>query len=212
MTGLSTWGVWLRHGLELAATLAFALSGAMTGARSRLDFVGVSTLVFLTAFGGGTLRDILLDVRPFFWVRHVEYLWGVLALTAAAMMFMRKHHFEPTERAILLPDAIGLGLFAAVGVDLARIHGMPTLVAVLMGVVTPVFGGVLRDLVCNRIPEAFSDHRPYALCAFVGGWLYLGLEALVLNEWLALSATVAFTAGLRLLALRLDWRLPVWKV
>jgi uncharacterized membrane protein YeiH len=212
MTGLSTWGVWLRHGLELAATLAFALSGAMTGARSRLDFVGVSTLVFLTAFGGGTLRDILLDVRPFFWVRHVEYLWGVLALTAAAMMFMRKHHFEPTERAILLPDAIGLGLFAAVGVDLARIHGMPTLVAVLMGVVTPVFGGVLRDLVCNRIPEAFSDHRPYALCAFMGGWLYLGLEALALNEWVSLSATVAFTAGLRLLALRLDWKLPVWKV
>lgn len=212
MTGLSTWGVWLRHGLELAATLAFALSGAMTGARSRLDFVGVSTLVFLTAFGGGTLRDILLDVRPFFWVRHVEYLWGVLALTAAAMLFMRKHHFEPTERAILLPDAIGLGLFAAVGVDLARIHGMPTLVAVLMGVVTPVFGGVLRDLVCNRIPEAFSDHRPYALCAFMGGWLYLGLEALALNEWVSLSATVAFTAGLRLLALRLDWKLPVWKV
>lgn len=212
MTGLSTWGVWLRHGLELAATLAFALSGAMTGARSRLDFVGVSAVVFLTAFGGGTLRDILLDVRPFFWVRHVEYLWGVLALTAAAMMFMRKHHFEPTERAILLPDAIGLGLFAAVGVDLARIHGMPTLVAVLMGVVTPVFGGVLRDLVCNRIPEAFSDHRPYALCAFMGGWLYLGLEALALNEWVSLSATVAFTAGLRLLALRLDWKLPVWKV
>jgi uncharacterized membrane protein YeiH len=212
MTGLSEWGVWLRHGLELAATLAFALSGAMTGARSRLDFVGVSAVVFLTAFGGGTLRDILLDVRPFFWVRHVEYLWGVLVLTAAAMLFMRNHHFEPTERAIQLPDAIGLGLFAAVGVDLARIHGMPTLVAVMMGVVTPVFGGVLRDLVCNRIPEAFSDHRPYALCAFLGGWLYLGLEALALNEWLALGVTVAFTAGLRLLALRLDWRLPVWKV
>ena len=212
MTGLSTWGVWLRHGLELAATLAFALSGAMTGARSRLDFVGVSAVVFLTAFGGGTLRDILLDVRPFFWVRHVEYLWGVLVLTAAAMLFMRKHHFEPTERAIQLPDAIGLGLFAAVGVDLARIHGMPTLVAVMMGVVTPVFGGVLRDLVCNRIPEAFSDHRPYALCAFLGGWLYLGLEALAVNEWLALGVTVAFTAGLRLLALRLDWKLPVWRV
>jgi uncharacterized membrane protein YeiH len=212
MEGLSVWGIWLRHGLELAATLAFALSGAMTGARSRLDFVGVSAVVFLTAFGGGTLRDILLDVRPFFWVRHVEYLWGVLVLTAAAMLFMRKRHFEPTERAIQLPDAIGLGLFAAVGVDLARIHGMPMLVAVLMGVVTPVFGGVLRDLVCNRIPEAFSDHRPYALCAFLGGWLYLGLEALALNEWLALGLTVTFTAGLRLLALRFDWRLPVWKV
>ncbi|MEY5097709.1 MAG: hypothetical protein RJA36_428 [Pseudomonadota bacterium] len=212
MTGLSTWGTWLRHGLELAATVAFALSGAMTGARSRLDAVGVCAVVFLTAFGGGTLRDILLDVRPFFWVRHVEYLWGVLALALGAMIFMRQRHFEPTERAIQLPDAIGLGLFAAVGVDLARVHGMPALVAVLMGVITPVFGGVLRDLVCNRIPEAFSDHRPYALCAFLGGWFYLGLEALDLSEWVALSATVAFTAGLRLLALRLGWRLPVWRV
>jgi uncharacterized membrane protein YeiH len=99
-----------------------------------------------------------------------------------------------------------------VGVDLARIHGMPMLVAVMMGVVTPVFGGVLRDLICNRIPESFSDHRPYALCAFVGGWLYLGLAALELNESLALGLTVAFTAGLRLLALRFDWRLPVWRV
>lgn len=212
MTGLSTWGIWLRHGLELAATVAFALSGAMTAARSRLDAVGVCAVVFLTAFGGGTLRDILLDVRPFFWVRHVEYLWGVFALALGAMIFMRQRHFEPTERAIQLPDAIGLGLFAAVGVDLARVHGMPMLVAVLMGVVTPVCGGVLRDLVCNRIPEAFSDHRPYALCAFLGGWLYLGLEALALPEWLALSATVAFIAGLRLLALRLDWRLPVWRI
>ncbi|MEN9904295.1 MAG: hypothetical protein RLZZ555_860 [Pseudomonadota bacterium] len=212
MAGLSEWGVWLRHGLELAATVAFALSGAMTGARSRLDAVGVFAVVFLTAFGGGTLRDILLDIRPFFWVRHVEYLWGVVALAAAAMAFMRKRHFEPTERAIQLPDAIGLGLFAAVGVDLGRIHGMPMLVAVMMGVVTPVFGGVLRDLVCNRIPEAFSDHRPYALCAFLGGWLYLGLDLLALNEWLSLGLTVAFTAGLRLLALRFDWRLPVWKI
>ncbi len=212
MTGISTWGIWVRHGLELAATVAFALSGAMTAARSRLDGVGVCAVVFLTAFGGGTLRDILLDIRPFFWVRNVEYLWGLLVLALAAMVYLRQHHFELTERAIQLPDAIGLGLFAAVGVDMARVHGMPMLVAVLMGVITPVFGGVLRDLVCNRIPEAFSDHRPYALCAFVGGWLYLGLEMLALPEWVTLSATVACTAGLRLLALRFNWMMPVWRI
>ena len=212
MTGISTWAIWVRHGLELAATVAFALSGAMTAARSRLDAVGVCAVMFLTAFGGGTLRDILLDIRPFFWVRNVEYLWGLLVLALAAMVYLRQHHFELTERAIQLPDAIGLGLFAAVGVDMARVHGMPMLVAVLMGVITPVFGGVLRDLVCNRIPEAFSDHRPYALCAFVGGWLYLGLEMLALPEWVSLSATVACTAGLRLLALRFNWMMPVWRI
>lgn len=212
MITFSNWGEWMRHALELSATIAFTLSGVMTAARSRLDAVGVYAVAFLTALGGGTLRDILLDLRPFFWVRHVEYLWGVLALSTAAMMFMRRRHFEPTEKVIQLPDALGLGLFAAVGVDLASAHGMPALVAVLMGVVTPVFGGVLRDIVCNQIPAAFSDHRPYALCAFLGGWVYLGLQALQTPDWLALSATVFFTAGLRMLALWRDWQLPIWRV
>lgn len=206
------WGAWLRHGLELLATVAFTLSGLLMAARRRLDAVGVYAVAFLTAFGGGTLRDLLLDLRPFFWVRHQEYLWGVLVLSTLAMCFLRQRHFEPTERAILVPDAVGLGLFAAVGVDVASAHGMPPLVAVLMGVVTPVFGGVLRDIVCNTIPAAFSDHRPYALCAFLGGWLYVGLLALAWPAWLALVLTVAFTAGTRLLALWFDWRLPAWRV
>jgi len=209
---IDAWLPWLRHALELAATIAFTLSGVMVAARSRLDAVGVYAVAFLAAFGGGTLRDLLLDQRPFFWVRHVEYLWGVLALATAAMLFMRRRHFEPTERAIQVPDALGLGLFAAIGVDLATRAGMPALVAVLMGVVTGVFGGVLRDIVCNEIPTAFRDHRPYALCAFAGGWVYLGLAALAAPEWLALSATVAISAGLRLLALWRDWRLPLWRV
>jgi uncharacterized membrane protein YeiH len=209
---IDAWLPLLRHALELAATIAFTLSGVMVAARSRLDAVGVYAVAFLAAFGGGTLRDLLLDQRPFFWVRHVEYLWGVLALATAAMLFMRRRHFEPTERAIQVPDALGLGLFAAIGVDLATRAGMPALVAVLMGVVTGVFGGVLRDIVCNEIPTAFRDHRPYALCAFAGGWVYLGLAALAAPEWLALGATVAISAGLRLLALWRDWRLPLWRV
>ncbi len=211
-TLINTWGPWLRHALELGATIAFTLSGVMVAARSRLDAVGVYAVAFLAAFGGGTLRDLLLDQRPFFWVRHVEYLWGVLALATAAMLFMRQRHFEPTERVMQVPDALGLGLFAAVGVDIAVAVGMPALVAVLMGVVTGVFGGVLRDIVCNEIPTAFRDHRPYALCAFVGGWIYLGLNALQLPEWALLSVTVTTIAGLRLLALWRDWRLPLWRV
>ena len=209
---IDLWGHWLRHALELAATIAFTLSGVMVAARSRLDAVGVYAVAFLAAFGGGTLRDLLLDQRPFFWVRHVEYLWGVLVLATAAMLFMRQRHFEPTERIMQLPDALGLGLFAAVGVDVASNAGMPPLVAVLMGVVTPVFGGVLRDIVCNEIPTAFRDHRPYALCAFIGGWVYLGLAAFSAPEWIALTLTVAITAGLRILALWYDWRLPLWRV
>lgn len=200
----------LRLLLELTATLAFALSGLMEAARKRLDAVGVCVVAFLAAFGGGTLRDLLLDQRPFFWVRHIEFLWALLALCVLAVLFMRQQHVEPTERAILWPDALGLGLFTAVGVDLALALGQPALVAVLMGVITSVFGGVLRDMLVNEVPRALSDHRPYALWAFVGGWLYLALQTTGLPPWLSLSATVLFTAGLRLVSVWRNWQVPGW--
>jgi len=144
-------------------------------------------------------------------VRHVEMLWGVLALCLLAMLFMRRHHFEATQRGIALPDALGLGLFTATGVHQALLTGMPALVAVLMGLITGVFGGVLRDIVCNQIPATFSDHQPYAVCAFAGGWVYVGAWQLGAPGWLALLACVGFTAGLRMLALWRNWRLPTWQ-
>jgi uncharacterized membrane protein YeiH len=211
MHNVQFWGETLRLLVELAGTAAFALAGIMEGARKRLDAVGVCVVGFLTAFGGGTLRDLLLDQRPFFWVRHVEMLWGVLALCVLAMLFLRVRHFALTEKAIQWPDALGLGLFAATGVHQALQLELPALVAVLMGLTTGVFGGVLRDVVCNEIPTAFHDHRPYAVCAFVGGWVYVGLWQMDAPGWLALVACVAVTAGLRALALWRNWQLPAWK-
>jgi len=211
MQNVQFWGETLRLLVELAGTAAFALAGIMEGARKRLDAVGVCVVGFFTAFGGGTLRDLLLDQRPFFWVRHVEILWGVLALCVLAMLFLRVRHFALTEKAIQWPDALGLGLFAATGVHQALLLELPALVAVLMGLITGVFGGVLRDVVCNEIPTAFHDHRPYAVCAFVGGWVYVGLWQLDAPGWLALVACVAVTAGLRALALWRNWQLPAWR-
>ncbi len=211
MNQVPIWGETLRLLVELLATAAFALAGIMEAARKRLDAVGVCVVGFLTAFGGGTLRDLLLDQRPFFWVRHVEVLWGVLALCVLAMTFLRHRHFELTEKAIQWPDALGLGLFAATGVHQALALDMPAVVAVLMGVITGVFGGVLRDVVCNQIPTAFHDHRPYAVCAFAGGWVYAGLWNASLPGWLALLACVSVTAGLRGLALWRNWELPAWR-
>lgn len=206
------WGETLQLLVELAATAAFALSGILEAARKRLDAVGVCVVGFLAAFGGGTLRDLLLDQRPFFWVRHIEMLWGVLALCVMAMLFLRHRHFEVTEKAIQWPDALGLGLFTATGVHQALISQMPGVVAVLMGLITGVFGGVLRDVVCNEIPSAFNDHRPYAVCAFAGGWAYVGLWQFGAPGWLALVACVVITAGLRALALWRNWELPAWRV
>jgi uncharacterized membrane protein YeiH len=196
--------------VEGAATVAFALSGLLEAARKRLDAVGVCVVAGLAAFGGGTLRDVLLDRRPFFWVEHAVWLWGLLALCVVAMAVLRVRHFAPTERAMQWPDALGLGLFSAGGTQIALAQGMPAIVAVLMGVVTATFGGVLRDIVCNEIPRAFSDHRPYAVCAFAGGWVLVGALSLGASQGAALLLAAGAASGLRALALATDFRLPEW--
>ena len=211
MNTIQHWGQTLQLAVEWLATAAFALSGILEAARKKLDAVGVCVVGFLCAFGGGTLRDLLLDQRPFFWVRHVEVLWAVFALCLLTMFLLRPRHFLVTEKAIQWPDALGLGLFTAAGVNQSLLLGLPGIVAVMMGVITAVFGGVLRDMVCNEIPTAFSDHRPYAVCAFAGAWGYVGLWALDAPGWVCMLLCVCVTAGLRALALWFDWQLPSWR-
>ncbi|MDN8614651.1 trimeric intracellular cation channel family protein [Variovorax ginsengisoli] len=197
--------------IEAAATLAFAISGLIEAARKRLDAVGVVMVAGLAAFGGGTLRDVLLDRRPFFWVEHAGWLWLLLALCMAAMLFLRDRHFALTERAMQWPDALGLGLFTATGTQIALGASMPPIVAVLMGMMTAVFGGVLRDIVCNEIPRAFSDHQPYAICSFAGAWVIVGADALQAPDWVGLTAAAATAIVLRLGALWTGWKLPAWR-
>ena len=201
----------LLSAVEIAATVAFALSGLLAGARKKLDAVGLIVVAGLAAFGGGTLRDVLLDRRPFFWVEHANWLWALLLMCLGAMLFLRKRHLAVTERAMQWPDALGLGLFTATGTQLALAMGQPAIVAVVMGVITAVFGGVLRDIVCNDIPSAFHDHRPYAVCAFLGGWAVVGAQALGWPEGAVLLMGAGLASGLRLLALATDFRLPSWR-
>jgi uncharacterized membrane protein YeiH len=196
--------------VEATATLAFALSGLLEAARKRLDAVGVCLVTGLAAFGGGTLRDVLLDRRPFFWVAHSEWLWALLALCVVAMVFLRSRHFAPTEKAMQWPDALGLGLFSASGTQLALAQDLPGIVAVLMGVITATFGGVLRDIVCNEIPRALHDHRPYAICAFAGGWVLVLAQHAGASAGLALVLAAGTASGLRVFALITGYTLPRW--
>lgn len=200
------------YGVELVATLAFALSGVIEASRRKLDAVGVVVVAGLAAFGGGTLRDVLLDRRPFFWVLHTELLWAVMVLGIVAMLFMRRRHLEPTERAMQWPDAVGMGLFSASGTQISLAMGQPALVAVVLGMVTAVFGGVLRDIVCNDIPKVFRDHRPYAVFAFTGGWVLVGLDQAGAPPWLGLLAAASVATLLRLLAMWRNWEIPAWRV
>jgi uncharacterized membrane protein YeiH len=200
--------LWLYTLVEATANIAFALSGLLAGIRKRLDVVGLSVVTGLAAFGGGTLRDVLLDRRPFFWVDHPNWLWILIALGLAALSLVRSAHFEFTERAIQWPDALGLGLFTATGTQLALGQNMPAIVAVLMGVVTATFGGILRDVVCNEIPTALRDRRPYAVCAFIGGWVYVLAVYLQLTPGLALVLAAVTTSGLRGWVLLSGYELP----
>lgn len=208
MNALETLGQQTLLALELIATGAFALSGVISAVRKKMDVVGICTCGFLAAFGGGTLRDLLMDRRPFFWVEHQMVLVGVLVLCVGSASWLKQRHFDRSQKLLQIPDAIGLGLFCATGIHLSWTLGQPPLVAIMMGVITGTFGGVLRDLACNEIPTLFRDHRPYAICAFGGGLLYALMQSLEFAATLAVAGCALATTGLRGLTLWLNWRLP----
>ena len=196
--------------IEVAATVAFALSGILEATRRRMDIVGVFSVAFASAFGGGTLRDLLLDRRPLFWVQNPEYIWLVLAMALAAPLLLRAVRHQRVDRVMEAADALGLGLFAISGASLAMVAGMPAVVSVLMGAITAVCGGVLRDVLCNESPSVFHDHVPYTLCAFIGAALFLALHAQGVAPTVSTGAGIAVTSGLRLLAVARGWRIPAW--
>jgi uncharacterized membrane protein YeiH len=191
--------------VEVVAVLAGAFSGFAEAQRKDMDIVGVYVVAFLTAFGGGTLRDVLLDRRPFFWVEHQQYLIIILAMTLVATPLLRLAQRIIPNGAFVAADAVGLAFFSISGVALALEAGMSSLVASIMGVVTGVFGGVLRDVVLNEVPMVLRDGRPYAIAAFIGCWLYILMVQAGASEGLALWTAAALTTGFRLLAWRYDW-------
>lgn len=202
----------LQQIVEVFGILAFAVSGFVEARRKHMDAVGVFTVAFITAFGGGTLRDLLLDRRPLFWVEHQEYTLLVFALALAGTTLLRRVRMRVPDRFITIADALGLGLFSASGTALALQAGLPWFVCVMMGVITGIFGGVLRDMICNEIPLVFRRGQLYATCAFAGCWTYLLLRELApgvaSSQEISLVASVLVTVGMRLAAMRYNLRLP----
>lgn len=196
--------------IEVLGTLAFAISGLIAGLRKRFDLVGICMVSGITAFGGGTLRDVLLDRRPFFWVENSYWLWGLIILCIVGSAFLKSKHIDFTEKAIQIPDALGLGLFATLGTQIALLQDMPSIVAVLMGVFTAVFGGILRDIFCNEVPKAFSDHQPYAIIAFIGGWVFTVLIYFEISELIASFISFLLITTVRIIAINRNWQLPKW--
>ncbi|MBB3222009.1 trimeric intracellular cation channel family protein [Pseudoduganella umbonata] len=192
--------------IEVIAILVGAFSGFVEARRKRMDIVGVIIVAFIAAFGGGTLRDILLDKRPLFWVQHQEYTILLFVLALAVAPFMKHLRHIVSERLIVIADAMGLGLFAVAGVSQALAAEMPVFIAAMMGVITGIFGGVLRDIVCNEVPMVFRDGKPYAICAFFGCWLYILLRQVEISEDVALWSSAATITVLRLVTWKFDLR------
>ncbi|MEL0200829.1 MAG: trimeric intracellular cation channel family protein [Aquiluna sp.] len=197
---------------EVLGVIAFALSGIIEAARKQFDLVGVVMIGAIAAFGGGTLRDVLLDRRPFFWVEQEIWVWALIVAGLSLPFFFRARHIEFTEKAMLVPDAFGLGIFAAGGTHIALQTGQTPLIAVLMGVITAVVGGILRDVLVNEVPRAFHDHQPYAVIAFTGGWLVVLLSQLQTPEYLDVLIAAVVMVAIRLTAVRMGWKLSPWRL
>ncbi|WP_425495682.1 trimeric intracellular cation channel family protein [Pandoraea capi] len=193
--------------MEAIAVLSCAISGFAEARKQHLDPVGAFVLAFATAFGGGTLRDILLDHRPFYWVQHQWYSVIILVLSLSTSMVLKLVSRVATERVLLITDAIGLGFFSASGTSLALQTDMSAFMSVMMGVITGVGGGVIRDILCNEVPLVLRDTRPYAVCAFIGGWIYIALTYADLDPVYTLSISAFCVIFVRLLTVAFDVRL-----
>ncbi len=196
--------------IEVIGIIAFALTGIFEARKKGMDLVGVYSLAMITAFGGGTLRDIVLNRHPLFWTAHYWYpiiLLGLSVLSSVVIKDIVSRKSVVTF--VLVLDALGLGSFSASGVSLANQFGYHPFVSALMGVVTGVFGGVLRDIAGNEIPFVFLRTEIYATCAFAGASAYLLMIWATGNDTAAISTCIAVTFVLRMLAIRYKIRLPI---
>ena len=158
----------------------FAISGTLAAGRKSLDWLGVAVIGVVTALGGGTVRDVLLDRHPIFWIARPEFLLVCLAATALTLLYV--HLRIPAFRALFVADALGLAFFTVGGVQIAEMSGLSGLLALLMGVITGVVGGVVRDVLLAEIPLVLRRGQLYATSAIVGATLYLLLERLGMSR------------------------------
>ncbi|PAS97410.1 MAG: hypothetical protein BSR46_13775 [Candidatus Dactylopiibacterium carminicum] len=188
--------------------LLYWITGVLEAGRKGMDIVGASAIGLVCAAGGGTLRDLLLG-RKVFWIADQTYL--LVALLAAVMVYLLVRNVRLPPRLFLIPDAIGLALFSVSGTLIALHSGAPWLVAALMGVITGVLGGVLRDILCNDIPLIFLPGELYAVAATGGSLTVVILKALEFSQPVAACSGFVIALGLRAAGMFLQWRAPHWK-
>ena len=196
----------MRYILELLGVAVFAVSGVLAAGRKGLDVLGIVVIAVVTAIGGGTLRDILLDRHPIFWIADPTYLWVVLSTTAVTLGYVRL--WTASRRALLVADALGLAFFTIGGVQITQQAGHSAPIALLMGTITGVAGGLIRDVLTAEIPLILRPGRLYATAAIAGAAVYVLLVTSGVPRDAAAPAGMVIIVGMRLLAILWKLELP----
>ena len=196
--------------LDLIGVAVFAVSGALAAGRRRLDLIGVLVLAAVTAVGGGTVRDVLLDRHPIFWLADARYLAVIIVAALSTMLYVRWARVPGVT--LDVADALGLAMFSVVGAQVAERAGMPALSCVLLGTVTGAAGGAIRDVLTARVPAVLQHGSLYAAAAIAGTSLYIVLARLGLERSTASLIGMAVVAALRLAAIWWGLTVPVFEV
>lgn len=190
---------------DLVAVGVFAISGTLAAARKNLDIVGVIAIATVTAVGGGTLRDVLLDRHPIFWIGHGTTLLVIVGAAALTLLYVRFR--PPPDQLLVIPDALGLAVYTIVGTQLSEDIGCAPPAAIALGVMTGTAGGVIRDMLCNEVPVLFQGGYLYATAAMFGAALCVVLEPVI---GIDPAAYVGMTtiAIVRLVSVVYRWNMP----
>ena len=195
--------------LDYSSVLIFALTGSLVASRAQLDIIGFLFFANLTAVGGGTLRDVLLDRNPVFWVENPTYL--AVASAAALLVFVTAHLLESRYSVLLWLDAFALAVAVAAGSGVAQALGHSTTIVIVMGVITGSMGGLMRDVVSNEVPLILKQGELYVTCAFAGSAATAIASNFGFSPGMAATTCVLVTIILRAGSMTFGWQLPVYK-
>lgn len=194
--------------LDFIGTAAFALSGALTAINKRLDPFGVFIIAFVTAVGGGTLRDMMIGKTPVGWMLDLRYVYVIVIGYILAIIFRKK--LDRLRTSLFLFDTIGLGVFTLIGLERGIVFGLHPMICIALGTMTACFGGVIRDILCNEIPVIFRREIYATVCMF-GGVVFFALKEMNLNQDVLYVITSSVMIIFRLLAVKYKWYLPTLK-
>jgi len=192
--------------LDIVGTLVFAISGILTAIDSDFDVVGASIIGMVTAIGGGTLRDMLIGQTPVGWMTDLNYLWTIIA--ALILSYLFKKRIIKLRKSMFFFDTIGIGLFTILGLQKTLSVGLEPTVAILMGIVSAVFGGIIRDVLTNKVPLIFRKEI-YASACLAGGLVFLGLEHISDIPTLNMVISMLTVVIIRYLSVRNNWSLKL---